>query len=292
MLALLSAAASEAMTLTDSLPGACGSFTYILRVKARRTNAIPVEISFSNGSRLTFQVPSLADAADGRTFPVRFVLADSAGRTSEGLAETTIDSREGGFGLRIDANAAGLRAAIGGPHSQGSLSCGTFDTRTGGVISATVPDGTEVLRRTLRAEALAPRETAPFSDLETLKSHIDSSTDAREGFYTYLDKDIPTSGPAAISQPEGYSMAVVADPETPGGYLLIYLSGNSRGWEALEIKGRLRPTVFMNHFDLEWTDAGRHPHRGGSYAQFSENNSILKFAFPELKASFRMARTR
>lgn len=293
LLACLAAAlAASAAVFTDTVPPHCDSFVYILRVQAPRTDGYNARIAFGNGSWLTFQVPSLADAADGRPHSISFELTDSAGAVcARRKGDVTIDPAEKGFGLRLSANAAGLAIALGGPHEEISAPAPGFDTPATRTISAVLPDGSAILRRSLRAEALDPPTRAGFGSVDDLAAYLAASTDPREGIYRYLDKDISPDGPAAMSRPEGYEFAIVRDPADPASYIIITLKNAAGVRTALDIKARMTATPFIGHFELRWTDAHRRPLRGaGTYAQFNENSSILTLAFPALGASFRLAR--
>ncbi len=292
ILGLAAVGAAYAAEITDTLPARCDAFVYTLRLKAARTQACDARITFGNGAALTFQVPALADAADGRPHPVSYRFTDPSGAcVARGKAPVTIDPAEKGFGLRLRANAAGLAIALGGPCEEMSASVAAFDTPAARSVTATIPGALTVMRRSLRAEALAPPQAAPFASVEALAARLAASSDPREGLYKYLDKDIATDGPAAMSRPEGYVLAIVRDPADEDSYLIIHLKSTAASWKPLEIKARMTPTPFTGHFDLRWTSATRRPlSEADTYAQYNENASILTLAFPSLRASFRLAR--
>lgn len=76
-------------------------------------------------------------------------------------------------------------------------------------------------------------------------------------------------------------------------YLIIYLSGaetNSSNWKEGMIKGRLKATIFQNHYDLEWYDSLFELIDVDAYA--SINNSILTLEFPLYKAKVRFFKQR
>ena len=70
ILGLAAVGAAYAAEITDTLPARCDAFVYTLRLQAARTQACDARITFGNGAALTFQVPALAAAADGRPHPV------------------------------------------------------------------------------------------------------------------------------------------------------------------------------------------------------------------------------
>lgn len=109
---------------------------------------------------------------------------------------------------------------------------------------------------------------------------------APEGIYRYLDRN---TDPTVSRLGGNYCVALVAAPG--GGYDIIYISGatiNSSAWHAGMLKGRLKPTVFQNHYDLVWYDSLCEPISNECYADISQN-AILELQFPTLKASMRLA---
>lgn len=288
---LLTALTAPARTLSDTLPPLCDSFVYHLRLKASPASSRPVTIATANGLSITVDVPSLADAADSRTHLTPYTLTLDSTEIARGKAAVTIDPAEKGFSIRLSASPTGLEIALGGPAAEASIPLPAFHTARAARITARIPDKTQILRHTLRAQALAAPERAPFASPDSLLAYLAASSDPREGLYTYLDKDIPAGSPAAISHPEAYRLAVTRDPHRPDAYIIIYLDGPAPAWQPLEIKGRLAPTVFTNHFNLSWTDSARRTlPAADTYAQYSENASILTLSFPLLQASFRLSR--
>ena len=281
---------SKAETLLDSLPTHCDSFTYFLRLQSNKTKAYDVAIEFGDGSRIEVRVPSVADAADNYGQNTKYAYLSADRTRTERKAAVEIDPSEKGFGVKLSATASGLMIAVGGHSQQGELSVKEFNPRRAHFIRAIFPDGIRVLRHDLHADSVSAPEFSRFDSPEALYAYLDASTNPREGIYAYLDKNIPTTSPAAISQPEEFKFAIVADESYPGALTLLFLEGSSDEWQPLEIKARLCPTAFIGHFDLEWID-DRHRHiAGDTYAQFNENSSILTLNFPLLDASFRLSR--
>ena len=70
--------------------------------------------------------------------------------------------------------------------------------------------------------------------------------------------------------------------------MLIYLSGaqiNQINWVEGMIKGRLRPTIFQNHYDLIWYDSMFDIIDTDAYATIVD--SILTLEFPLYKTQIR-----
>lgn len=131
----------------------------------------------------------------------------------------------------------------------------------------------------------APRPMADWS-METLKSHLVGSTDPLEGFYRWLDR---TNDPDYALPGGRYSVAVVRAGE---GYDLIYLDGaqtNASRWRPFMLKGRLMPTIFAGHYDLEWVDPMFETITEDVFADF-DGSAILTLSFPLYKTVFRFAK--
>lgn len=107
-----------------------------------------------------------------------------------------------------------------------------------------------------------------------------------EGLYKYLDRD---NDNRYCRLGGDYRIALLASQR--GGYDIIYISGadiNSQQWQPGMIKGHLAPTLFVNHFDLEWFDSTLTPITSECSADI-EQSAILKLNFPTLKSSVRFS---
>lgn len=122
---------------------------------------------------------------------------------------------------------------------------------------------------------------------EAIDNRLHQSDDPREGIYEFLDSDIDTDLCRA-----GGSYRLAALGNGHGGYDLIYLGGaveNSRMWEPGMLKGKLSPTVFLNHFNLEWIDASMCDEiDAGAWAEL--NGTILDLRFPSERGAMRFSR--
>ena len=115
-----------------------------------------------------------------------------------------------------------------------------------------------------------------------LKIRFQNNQQLNEGFWSYLDKNNDASFAIIGGR---YRFALVKDNDD---YLLVYLSGaqtNQKNWENGMIKGRLKPTIFQNHYDLIWYDSMFEVIDMDAYVII--DNSILTIEFPIYKTQIR-----
>ncbi|MCM1067466.1 MAG: hypothetical protein NC418_07840 [Muribaculaceae bacterium] len=136
------------------------------------------------------------------------------------------------------------------------------------------------LRNDIRWLPLPKPEEAPCPDLESLKARIAQSTDPMETFWRYLDRD---TDPAKASLGGSYTLATVAEPG--GSYSIILVDGTR-----LTLKGRLHPTIFTGHYDLEWRDAQGRAVDTETSAGIELDGAILRLNFPLHSATLRFSR--
>ena len=123
--------------------------------------------------------------------------------------------------------------------------------------------------------------------VETLCAHLQASTDSVEGFWKYLDRQ---NDPVYARLGGRYELATVKNP--CGNYDIIYIGGAETmapQWTACMLKGKLIPTIFTDHFDLEWVDSTFGYMKEDVHASITEGN-ILTLNFPLLKSSIRFSR--
>ena len=117
---------------------------------------------------------------------------------------------------------------------------------------------------------------------DTLKEKFRNNQQADEGFWSYLDRNNDAKYAIVGGR---YRIALVKDNDD---YLLIYLSGaqtNQINWAEGMIKGRLKPTIFQNHYDLIWYDSMFDIIDTDAYATIED--SILTLDFPLYKTQIR-----
>ena len=114
-----------------------------------------------------------------------------------------------------------------------------------------------------------------------------SSSDQRVGIYEYLDSDIDTE----LCRPGGrYRLGVL--PDGAGGYEIVYLGGaetNGGAWRSGMVKGRLTPTVFRDHFNLEWIDAEMSDDMEELWCLF--DGVVMELHFPKERGVMRFSRS-
>lgn len=129
--------------------------------------------------------------------------------------------------------------------------------------------------------AVVETEVTSGNDLATgwtadgIARYLASSTDALEGYWRYLDRDMDEQ---CLRLGGDYRLAVVRDGD---GYLLLYVDGarvNDVAWYPGMIKGRLVPTPFVNSYDLVWYDSLRKSM--GRECHASVSGSVMTLEFP------------
>ncbi len=121
-----------------------------------------------------------------------------------------------------------------------------------------------------------------------LDDYFSRSSDKMEGYWIYLDRD----NDEKLSRLGGrYTLATVRDGD---GYLILYVSGakvNNSAWQEGMIKGRLKSTIFVNHYDLEWFDSQMLIIDKDVHADVIDD-AILSLEFPLYKTNIRFSKRR
>ena len=285
------AARTDSLDLTDVPPG-ISELNYHLRLKVARNRPLIFDLLWNYFSdkatrcaRIEVQPPSEA-GTDGRCrCEWRITDGESVIDTGEALFEYSYGG-ETAFStvLSVDKTGACLNLGSEGPEVHIPV---PFARLIPGRIGARYPASAKVLTNMLITRS-AERQRSTFRSLDSLTTYLKQSTDALEGVWEYLDRDVDASR-AAIST--GYRLATVANPQ--GGYDIIYLgpeTGGEDGWHALDIKGRMTPTPFIDHFDLSWHTADGLRLTEDTSASYEVGRAVLKFSFPLLKSAVRFRR--
>lgn len=147
----------------------------------------------------------------------------------------------------------------------------------------------EELINAVHATELKVIEPSLITEIEELKERIAQSTDPAEAFWTYLDRDTP---PASAALGGFYTIATVKEPD--GSYSIIYIDGAtaaSAAWKPMMLKGRLHPTIFKDHYNLEWVQPSGTLLDTDTSADIILDGSVLRLNFPLNNASIRFQKT-
>lgn len=122
-----------------------------------------------------------------------------------------------------------------------------------------------------------------------LMDYMKESTDGVEGYWQYLDRE----NDPQYARPGGrYLLALVKSDDEEGGYDIVYVDGaevHNESWRPMMLKGRLKPTIFVGHYNLEWIDSTFEPIDRDIHASITDG-SILTLSFPLLKTTLRFSR--
>jgi len=119
--------------------------------------------------------------------------------------------------------------------------------------------------------------------LKELDEHFANSNNPLEGYWRYLDRDMEDQW---LRLGGRYTLALVKEQDA---YDLIYIEGaqvNKRNWKIGMLKGKLKPTLFVDNFEAEWIDATMEMIDKDVQANL-ENGVILTFKFPVFKSQVR-----
>ena len=125
---------------------------------------------------------------------------------------------------------------------------------------------------------------------ESLHPYLSTAPlDQLEGYWDYLDRK---TTPRRAREGGRYTLAVVKSLDRPGTYDILYVAGArvySDRWRPAMRKGRLIPTDYVDHYDLEWIDATFVERTTDIHASV-EQASILTLRFPLFESSLRFTR--
>lgn len=124
--------------------------------------------------------------------------------------------------------------------------------------------------------------------LEKIDNYLIKSNDPKEGYWEYLDRD-NNDKKAKIGG--RYKFALIREGED---FIILYISGavtNKSSWKPGMIKGKLKSTIFENHYDLVWYDSMFEPIETDAHADITDD-IILNLQFPIYESSFRLYKTR
>lgn len=122
--------------------------------------------------------------------------------------------------------------------------------------------------------------------VDSLNRHFEASKDPFEGYWVYLDREMEDKW---LRLGGRYTIALV---KTTAGYDVIYVDGaqvKKSNWRSGQLKGRLKNTIFTDHYDGLWVDATFRPFSQDVYADF-ESGVILTLKFPVYNSQVRFSK--
>ncbi len=162
-----------------------------------------------------------------------------------------------------------------------------FSSMPVGDVSITGNRGLDLKEVRLIEESAPDTEIMTSWTVERLDEYFASSTDGREGYWEYLDRETDSS----LSGIGGkYTLAIVRSGK---GYDIIYIDGarvDADKWRPGMKKGELRSTVFENHYHLYWYDTAMNQ-LGRDY-EFNADytSSLWTFNYPLLSSRLRFSK--
>lgn len=214
---------------------------------------------------------------------------------NEGVKDSIIIEKRmrNGFGLEYHENTLGVeidresnKVTIYGGNSQPEviteLVMDSLPYQTMGITAM----GKALISMAVSEYTLDPATALKTGWTEKNLAEYCNSASAPEGIYRYLDRD---NNPKYCRLGGDYTIALVTSPR--GGFDIIYIDGakiNPKLWHRGMLKGHLSPTVFQNHYDLEWYDSSFTALSDECSADI-EQNAILRLNFPMLKSSVRFS---
>lgn len=126
--------------------------------------------------------------------------------------------------------------------------------------------------------------------IDSLAAYFSKSGDPVEGFWSFLDRD---NDPAWAIPGGFYELAIVRSATEAKAYDIIYLGGakvDASRWREGMRKGRLRPTIFADHYSMEWTDSRFNADYEEITADVSAEGTILTLNFPLYHSKLRFSK--
>lgn len=282
LLSLLALASAQAQTAIDSLPSRMAWATVRVRMRAPGLGSSAWTATIGDCAshlRVRVEMPQ-RDELYGRRCVASACRVRSGEEQQLGATEFNCFTDEASVRIVYD----GYSARIYAGETANSLIC-RLDSLCPGPIS--VEGNAQLVEAWARCLPLPEPEMSRFASVDELLARLAYSQDKMEAVWTYLDRDID---PARASLNAHYTLATVRNGNA---YDIIYLSAanpSPDNWQPMQIKGRLKPTIFIDHYDLDWRDSAGVEIGDEAHAQLSSDGSILTLSFPLLSAQLRFSR--
>lgn len=281
----------EGTVLTETVPSGLLSWNYHCRVQSGRTKKPQWSFVINGRDKrrhiLTISRAGSKVAETDYARPVEVTLKDNNGQTVKKFTvvrgvESSVDVLS--MVLEKRAGCDSVECRIGQTVPLLEFTALSADDVASITLRTESPLG--LLRLSLTGDEAEKYGVAAFKSVTELGEYLSASSNQSERVWRYLDRDTDAR---VLNLGGEYSLATVSNAD--GGYDIVYIDGarvNGAYWKPLKIKGRLLPTVFVNHYDLIWYDAYGHAIDRETSADI-ENGSILKLNFPLYGGSVRFA---
>lgn len=243
----------------------------------------------ANYTRATLYLPSDMRHSDlYATEALVEVVRYAAGRPEEVGSHKIADAIDGGKGMNsLKLVYDGGRATLYAGSTDQKEVCAVPFAADGGVVAYLSDGPVRVQRADVRSHASSAPRSCAHASVDQLAEHIRASADPMEGFWEYLDR---STDPAKAVTGGSYTLATVRSGDA---YDIVYIKGAevaSAAWRPLQLKGRLKPTIFKGNYDMEWITASMQTISKDADAQLSDDGAILTLRFPALGAQVRLRR--
>ena len=199
---------------------------------------------------------------------------------------STEGSRDNGFSAILSVNVNGAQLSMGGNEPEVFTEV-PFSASKPGAIGAKSSADDKLLTNLLISEYSAPEPSPEEQKIiaqakqlfteEGLQALNNSSPTLQQ--WEYLDRNID---PSKATNGSTNNLATITDGD--GGFYILQIADD------ITLKGHMKPTNFIDNYDLEWRTADGRLLRGDVSATFESGGAILRFDFPLLSSSLRYRR--
>ncbi|MDE6368453.1 MAG: hypothetical protein K2K94_04365 [Muribaculaceae bacterium] len=294
------AAVSPGVIATDTLPSLFNAIDYHYRVEIPRNcsdASWSITLTYNDSSTTIIRAARVGSASDDALYglPVSVSVSNfSADRLSANFTDyeivKDIDPTVDAWSMTLTQNPED-NSAICSIGQRAPLL--TFQIETEGLkyITASTESKLRLARLSMFASESDSLKSSFITSIDQLKIVLSDSHNTAEGLCRYLDRDTDLR---KLNLGANYMLATVASPD--GTIEILYLghsgdaSTNLHRWKPLMLKGRLIPTIFIGHYDLEWYDAFGSKIIYETSADIIDG-AILKVNFPTQGGSVRFQKT-
>ena len=216
------------------------------------------------------------------------VVGGHACRIDSCLVEKDIDMESGLNGIKVEVSSKSVTVSCGKKSLHKVLEAGKPSVSSIVRCGVYAGCGAQVaIERTILASEKVNLPQPTGWTVDSLNRHFEQSHDPFEGYWIYQDREMEQK---KLRIGGRYTLAIVADGAD--GYDIIYVDGaqvRSSQWQTGLLKGKMRKTIFSDHYDLMWIDATFDPITEDAYATF-ENGVLLTLRFPVYSSQVRFSK--